>query len=152
MVGTTRFYGSQIGGRSDINYGYTDMPWKLMAWDLYYFFYFIWALPYILCPMTPADSEELSELSPTPANVWCIAVHAVLILMQLAGVLALPLLALLPVWVSAAIIGVFLLVNKALSMVLNRRGVEYHSDPKYAPALKEHAHEQWIYINGVATG
>ncbi len=149
---TTHFYGSQIGGQSEINYGYTDMPSKLMAWDLYYFFHFMWALPYILCPLTPADSEELSELSPTRANVWCIVVHVVLVLMQLGGVLSLLFLTLLPVWTAAAAVGIFLLVNKALSMLLNKSGVEYHSDPKYAPALDEHAHEQWIYINGVATG
>jgi hypothetical protein len=148
----TRFFGSQIGGRSVINYGYTDMPWKLMAWDVYYFFRFFWAIPYILWPLSPADSGELSELSPTLGNVWCIAIHVVLCVVQLAGTLALPCLVVLPVWTAALLIGVFLLANKVLCMLLNGRGVEYHSEPKYAPELPEHAHEQWIYINGVAAG
>ena len=59
----TKFVGSQIGGKSVINYSYTDMPWKLMAFDIYYFFVFIWALPHILLPMRPADSGDLAELS-----------------------------------------------------------------------------------------
>ncbi|KAL2163427.1 hypothetical protein VTH06DRAFT_5484 [Thermothelomyces fergusii] len=148
----TRFFGSQIGGRSVINYGYTDMPWKLMAWDVYYFFKYSWALPYILFPLSPADSAELSELSPTKENIWAIAVHVVLCILQLGGLLALPALVVLPIWTAAIIVGVFLLVNKLLCMLLNGKGVEYYSDAKYAPALPEHAHEQWIYINGVAAG
>ena len=148
----TRFFGSQIGGQSAVNYGYTDMPWRLMAWDVFYFFKFFWAIPYILWPLTPADSDELSELSPTWANIWCIAVHAVLCVVQLAGIIALPLLVLLPVWTAALLVALFMLLNKALCLLLNRRAVEYHSEAKYAPALPEHAHEQWIYINGVAAG
>jgi hypothetical protein len=58
----------------------------------------------------------------------------------------------LPVWTAAGLVALFMLVNKALCTLLNGEGVEYHSDPEYAPALPEHAHEQWIYINGVAAG
>ncbi|KAK4042982.1 hypothetical protein C8A01DRAFT_13427 [Parachaetomium inaequale] len=148
----TRFFGSQIGGRSVINYGYTDMPWKLMAWDVYYFFRFFWAIPYILWPLSPADSAELSELSPTWGNVWAVAIHLVLCVVQLAGIAVLPALVVLPVWTAAVLIGLFFLVNKVLCALLNGKEVEYHSDPKYAPELPEHAHEQWIYINGVAAG
>ncbi|AEO59922.1 hypothetical protein MYCTH_2308601 [Thermothelomyces thermophilus ATCC 42464] len=148
----TRFFGSQIGGRSVINYGYTDMPWKLMAWDVYYFFKYSWAIPYILWPLSPADSGELSELSPTKENIRAIAIHLVLCILQLGGLVALPALAVLPIWTATIIVGVFLLVNKLLCMLLNGKEVEYHSDPKYAPALPEHAHEQWIFINGVAVG
>jgi hypothetical protein len=148
----TRFFGSQIGGRFATNYSYTDMPWKLMASDVLYFFKFCWAVPYILWPLSPADSEELSELSPTWVNIWCIFLHVVLIVVQLAGLAALPLLVLLPVWTSALLAAFFVLLNKAMCLLLNSRAVEYHSEPKYAPALPEHAHEQWIYINGVAAG
>lgn len=148
----TRFFGSQIGGRSAINYGYTDFPWKLMAWDVYYFFRFFWALPYIVWPLSPADSAELSELSPTLGNVWCIVIHIVLCIVQLAGIAALPSLLVLPVWLAVVLAGVFLLINHVLCLLLNGKGVEYHSEPKYAPELPEHAHEQWIYINGVAAG
>ncbi|EAQ83304.1 hypothetical protein CHGG_09708 [Chaetomium globosum CBS 148.51] len=97
-----RFFGSQIGGRSVINYGYTDMPWKLMAWDIYNFFKFFWAIPYILWPLSPADSAELT----------------------------LPALVVLPVWTAILFITLFFLVNRILYSLLNGEGVEYHSDPK----------------------
>ncbi|KAK4242881.1 hypothetical protein C8A03DRAFT_10899 [Achaetomium macrosporum] len=148
----TCFFGSQIGGRSAINYSYTDMPWKLMAWDVYYFFQYLWAIPYILWPVRPADSAELSELSPTWGNLFSVAIHVVLCVLQLAGIVALPLLLVLPVWTAAGLLTLFMLVNKALCTLLNSERVEYHSDPEYAPALPEHAHEQWIFINGVAAG
>ncbi len=148
----TRFFGSQIGGKSVINYSYTDMPWKLMAWDVYYFFKFFWAIPYILWPLSPADSAELSELSFTSGNVFCIAVHVVLCVLQLAFIMALPVLVVLPVWTAVMAVALFLLVNKGLCTFLNGHAIEYRSDPKYAPELPEHAHEQWIFINGVAAG
>jgi len=128
------------------------MPYRLMAFDVYYFFKFIWALPYIVFPLTPADSGDLSELSFTRKNLFSLVVHFVLILLQLAFLVALPIVALLPVWTAAAVIGLFFLVNTLLASLLNGNTVEYHSDPEYAPALPEHAHEQWIFINGVAAG
>lgn len=148
----TLFLGSQIGGSSVINYSYTDMPWRLMAWDLFYFFKYFWALPYLVWPVTPDDSEELCELSPTRANMFCLAVHLVLCILQLAFLAALPLLAFLPIWTAAAAVAVFMLVNAGICRLLNGDRVEYQSDAKYAPARPEHAHEQWIYINGVAAG
>ncbi|RYP46545.1 hypothetical protein DL768_007261 [Monosporascus sp. mg162] len=33
-------FGSQIGGESVINYSYTDMPFKLLSKDIFYFFYY----------------------------------------------------------------------------------------------------------------
>ncbi|KAK4143072.1 uncharacterized protein C8A04DRAFT_12723 [Dichotomopilus funicola] len=148
----TRFFGSQIGGRSVINYGYTDMPWKLMAWDVYYFFRFFWAIPYIVWPLTPTDSGDLSELAPTWGNAWALFIHLLLGIVQVAGLVLLPALVVLPVWTAGLALGGFFLVNRVLYSLLNGEGVEYHSDPKYAPALPEHAHEQWIFINGVAAG
>lgn len=148
----TKFVGSQIGGKSVINYSYTDMPWKLMAFDVYYFFVFIWALPHILLPMTPCDSGDLAELSVTRGNLFCIAIHFVLCILQLGFIISLPLMILLPIWTAVLAIALFFGLNHLLCMLINGKVVEYHSDPKYAPALPEHAHEQWIFINGVAVG
>jgi len=153
--GNTKFFGSQIGGTSVINYSYTDMPWRLMAFDVYYFFKFIWALPYIIMPLTPADSGDLDELSFTRQNLFCILIHFILCILQLGFILSLPALFLLPIWTAVLLVAVFMFVNKSLCTLLNGPSssqVEYHSDPKYAPALPEHAHEQWIFINGVAVG
>ncbi|EGO55384.1 hypothetical protein NEUTE1DRAFT_85645 [Neurospora tetrasperma FGSC 2508] len=148
----TKFFGSQIGEQSVINYSYTDRPLKLMAFDIYYFFKFIWALPYVLIPLSPSDSGDLDELSITRGNLFCVGLHAILVVLQLGFIVTLPTLILFPVWTAALAIGLFILVNHGLCTFLNGKEVEYHSDPKYAPALPEHAHEQWIFINGVAVG
>lgn len=152
MAGTTKFFGSQIGGKSVINYAYTDDPWRLFAYDIYYFFVFAWSLPWILMPIQPCDSGDLDELAFTRKNLFCIFIHFVLCIMQLSFILVLPFALLLPVWLVAAAMVAFFTVNSLLCMLLNGTTVEYWSDEKYAPALPEHAHEQWVFLNGVAVG
>ncbi len=149
---STEFFGSQLGGKSVINYSYTDLPWVLVGYDIFYFFKFIWALPYILFPATPADSGDLDELAFTRKNGFCIAIHFILCVLQLAGIACLPFMILLPVWTAILLVGGFMLANYGLCSLLNGKDVEYWSDPEYAPELPEHAHEQWIFINGVAVG
>lgn len=151
-MNSTKFFGSQIGGKSVISYSYTDMPSKLLAADVYSFFTFSWAIPYVLLPITPADSGELDELSFTPQNIFCIAVHFILCILQLIFILSLPFAILFPVWTVALALALFTLVNYGLCTFLNGNVTEYHSDPEYAPQLPEHEHEQWIFINGVAVG
>lgn len=148
------FFGSQLGDEDVINYSYTDDPWRLMAWDTYYFFYYIKYLPYVLFPYRPTDSGDLSELSPTRGNLFSILIHAILVVFQLAFLLFLPPLALiLPLWTTLLIAATFMIVNKALSSLLNGPGIIFHSDPQYAaPDQPQHAHESWIFLNGVAVG
>jgi hypothetical protein len=152
MPTSKTFFGSQVGGKSVINYSYTDLPWRLLGWDVFYFCKFFWALPYILLPITPSDSGDLDELSFTVENIFCVVVHAILVVLQLLFVLALPLAIILPIWMVVLGIAAFLLLNNGLCMLLNGEKVTYQSDPKYARALPQHAHEQWIFINGVAVG
>ena len=149
---STEFFGSQLGGKSVINYSYTDLPWILFGHDIYYFFAFLWALPYILFPISSSDSGELDELSWTTRNVYCIVVHFILCILQLIFILVSPWMLLLPVWMSLLAIGLFCLLNYGLCSLLNGKELEYWSDPQYAEELPEHAHEQWIFINGVAAG
>lgn len=151
-MGSTKFLGSQVGGSSVISYSYTDFPWKLLAWDIYYFTQYIWALPWIVWPITPADSGELDELAFTRQNLFCIFMHVVLCILQIAFILALPFVILLPIWVAGLGLGAFFAVNYLLCLLLNGPTLTYTSDPKYAPALPEHAHEKWIFLNGVAVG
>ncbi|KAI1826385.1 hypothetical protein F4861DRAFT_105338 [Xylaria intraflava] len=148
----TEFISSQIGGKSVINYSYTDMPWKLAAYDVRYFFTFAWALPWILWPVRPCDGGHFDELSCTAENVWCICIHVVLVIWQLAFLILLPVSLFLPVYIFAAALGAFFLINWLLCRCLNGKTITYESDPKYAPALEEHQHEQWIFLNGVAVG
>ncbi|KAK4172829.1 hypothetical protein QBC36DRAFT_196069 [Triangularia setosa] len=154
MISSTAFIGSQTGGESVINYSYTDLPWTLMMWDVYYFFHYLWAIFYVVWPMTPTDSGELSELSFTCGNMLSLGVHMVLVVLQLGFIVALPFMVLLPVWMAVGMMAGFMGANKLLCMILNGRGdqVEYHSDPEYAEAKKEHEGEVWIFINGVAAG
>lgn len=151
-VENTEFFGSQVGGQSVINYAYTDLPWKLLVWDIRTFFTFAWALPWILWPVRPCDGGHFDELSFTRANVFCIFVHAILIVLQLGFILLLPFTVLLPVWMVLIGLGIFFSVNWVLCRMLNGSALTFKSDPKYAPELDEHAHEKWIFLNGVAVG
>jgi hypothetical protein len=151
---TVDFYGSQVDNPTVINYSYTDRPSRLLLWDVYYFFYYIWALPYIILPLKPLDSGHLSELAPTRGNMWCIFIHVILAILQLAMIVLLPPVALvLPLWATLAIVAVFVAVNKGLCTLINADQVLFHSDPEYAaPNQDKFAHEQWIFLNGVACG
>ncbi|KAI0969018.1 hypothetical protein F4678DRAFT_177454 [Xylaria arbuscula] len=148
----TEFFGSQVGGQSVINYSYTDLPWKLVAYDIKYFFTFAWALPWIVWPVRPCDGGHFDELSFTADNLWCIFIHVVLFILQLLFLISLPLAFLLPVYLFIAALALFFLINSLLSRCLNGNTIIYESDPKYAPALVEHQHEQWVFLNGVAVG
>ncbi|KAI3319792.1 hypothetical protein HD806DRAFT_547689 [Xylariaceae sp. AK1471] len=148
----TEFFGSQVGGKSVINYSYTDLPWKLVAWDIKCFFTFAWALPWILWPVRPCDGDHFDELSYTADNVWCIFIHVLLVILQLFFLISLPVTLVLPVYLFIAALAVFFTVNWLLCRCLNGKTITYESDPKYAPALEEHQHEQWIFLNGVAVG
>ncbi|EJT68656.1 hypothetical protein GGTG_13772 [Gaeumannomyces tritici R3-111a-1] len=143
---------SQGGGRSVINYSYTDLPWRLLGYDVYYFFRFFWAIPYIVVPINKPLSGSMSELAPTRQNAFCIAIHVLLCILQLVFILLLPFAAILPGWISALAIGAYLFLNTLICKLLNGKEETYLSTEKYAPKLEQHAHEQWIYLNGVAAG
>jgi hypothetical protein len=151
---TVDFYGSQVDNPTVINYSYTDKPSRLLLWDVYYFFYYIWALPYIILPWKPFDSGHLSELAPTRGNLWCVFIHVILAILQLAMIVCLPPVALvLPLWTTLAIVAVFVGVNTGLCTLINAKEVLFYSNPEYAaPNQKKFAHEQWIFLNGVACG
>lgn len=152
-VDRTEFFGSQVGGKSVINYGYTDMPMKLFIWDVKTFFTFIWFLPWVIWPIRPCDSGEFAELSFTRGNMYCLFIHAILIVLQLGFLLVIvPLSILLPVWMVILGLAGLYAINWLLVRPLNGHSLTYTSDPKYAPALAEHAHEKWVFINGVAAG
>ena len=152
MGSATEYYRSQIGGTTVINYCYTDPPFKLLVKDIYYFFVYCWALPWILLPLWPCGSGELDELYPSWKNMFCIFVHLTLAILQLAFILALPVAIVFPLWISATGVSAFMLLNWALCKLLNSKDIIFHSDEKFAKDLPEHAHEQWVFLNGVAVG
>lgn len=152
VMDRTEYFGSQVGGESVINYSYTDMPWRLLMWDVRCFFTFAWALPWVVWPVRPCDGGHFDELSFTWENIWCMLLHAILIVLQLFFILTLPLALLFPVWMVGLGLAAFFTLNWLLCLGLNGKTITFDSDPKYAPALEEHAHEQWIFLNGVAVG
>ncbi|KAH7322858.1 hypothetical protein B0I35DRAFT_426607 [Stachybotrys elegans] len=152
MGRATDFYQSQIGDGTVINYSYTDIPWRLLAQDTYYFFSYCWALPWIIFPLSPCGSGELDELYPSRKNIFCLVIHGILVVLQLVFILSLPFLLLLPMWAGVGYVGAFMLLNWLLCKLLNGKEITFHSDEKYAKAHPEHQHEQWIFLNGVAAG
>lgn len=152
MDAATEFYRSQLGDVSVINYGYTDFPWKLLIKDVYYFFVYSWALPWVVMPLSPWGSGNLDELYPSAKNLFCITVHFILIILQLGFIVGIFATVFFPLWMGALFVGSFLLLNWTLCLLLNGNGITFHSDEQYAQAKPEHAHEQWIFLNGVAVG
>ncbi|KAF5590805.1 alpha beta-hydrolase [Fusarium pseudocircinatum] len=151
-MGATQYYRSQIGEESVIDYSHTDFPFKLLAKDVYYFFVYVWALPWVIWPVYPFKCKVFDELYPSPQNVFCVVVHLVLFFLQLGFIIALPFSVVFPVWMAAAGIAGFMFTNWLICKLLNGSKETYTSDEKYAKARPEHAHEQWVFLNGVAVG
>jgi len=150
----TRFYGSQVGGKVVTPHSYTDSPAVLIRHDLWTALKFFMLLPYIVFPLTPQGSAQFCELYPSGANLYNIFLHLVLVLMQLPFILSIPFWIIMPVplfWILAGVT-VFFTVNHGICYLLNGPKMRYESDPKYSTVRKEHAHEQWIFLNGVAVG
>nr|CEG04689.1 unnamed protein product [Fusarium clavum] len=151
-MGATQYYRSQIGENSVIDYSHTDPPFKLLAKDIYYFFIYVWALPWVVWPIYPLATKGFDELYPSSQNIFCVVVHLVLIILQLGFILALPFAIVLPVWLAGTGIAGFMTLNWLLCKLLNGKQETYTSEEKYAKELPEHAHEQWVFLNGVAVG
>ncbi|TVY82912.1 hypothetical protein LSUE1_G001896 [Lachnellula suecica] len=148
----TKFYGSQVGGKSVTPHSYTGSPLELLRHDIFSALGFYDLLFNIVFPINPCGSGEFCELYPSFANLWAMFLHLVLILMQLPFILSVPFWLLFPGWVVLLGILGFGVVNKAVCFLLNGSRLRFRSNPKYAGLKKEHEHEQWIFLNGVAVG
>ncbi|KAH7155182.1 hypothetical protein B0J13DRAFT_219862 [Dactylonectria estremocensis] len=148
----TQFYRSQVGESSVIDYSHTDFPWRLFVKDIYFFFVYIWSLPWIIWPIFTPGPREFNELAITPQNIFCIVIHAILVVLQLLFLVGLVFSVFFPLWMVILGIAAFMVVNWAMCKLLNGSKEKYDSDEKYAKALPQHAHEQWVFLNGVAVG
>lgn len=73
--------------------------------------------------------------------------------MQVLFLACLPYAIFFPIWMVVTGVGAFLTANRMFCSLLNKgRATIYTSDRKYAVALPEHAHEEWIFVNGIAVG
>lgn len=147
-----KFFGSKVGGGLVNEYNYTDVPSKLLLWDLYYVFYYAWAIPLIVRPLRPRDGNRFDELAWGWRNAYCVAVQMVLIVMQLGFLMCIPVAFFVPPWATAVFVAAFWAVNVLLCWTLNGSRMTYVSDPKYTMGREAHEHEKWLYINGIATG
>lgn len=158
MAGTvktkTKFYGSNVGGGLINKYKYTDVPNKLLFWDIFYVFYYARSLPLIIRPLWPKgpSEREFDELAWGGWNAYCIAVHTILIVMQLGFLMSIPVAFFVPPWVTAVFVAAFWAVNSLLCWTLNGKVTTHWSNDEYTKGKEVHKNEQWLYINGIATG
>lgn len=146
---------TKTAGPSVANHSYTGSPIRLLIHDLAHVVRLAWAVPYFVWPLRPTGL--LSELALTLANVWCIAVHVILSLLQVSFLFGIFPAAcmLLPAWTCALLAATFIGMNQlACRLFLNgwRGEAIIHSSPECATSKQEHAGEQWIFLNGVGTG
>lgn len=148
------FYPSQIGSILVTPLSYTASPFKLILDDLLLVFSNLAWLPWVFLPLTPAPSGDLCELSPTVRNLIDLSLQAFLFFFQLCLLLSIPLWILMPVWMLAIIFIMLWVFHYLISFILNgpRSVRTYESAPEYAQRRREHAHERWLYLNGVCTG
>lgn len=151
----TRFISGQSAGQEVIDYSYTDNPFKLMFWDVYYFFKYAKFLPNIVIPLLPTSSGDMCELALTWGNLHCLFVHSILIVLQLGFLLVVPPMAvLLPLWVTVLSVAAFFVVNQGLCRILNgSSGLIFESEPDFAHEDQDKfVSEKWFFLNGVAVG
>ncbi|PVH77473.1 hypothetical protein DL98DRAFT_423674 [Cadophora sp. DSE1049] len=148
----TKFYGSQVGGKSTTPHSYTSSPLGLLKHDILSALQFYLYLPYIVFPLRPQLSGPLCELYPSRGNLYDMFLHLILIVMQLPFVLSVPFWLMFPVWTVVGGVAVFVMVNESVCYLLNGSEMEVESKKEYAERKKEHEHEQWIFLNGVAVG
>lgn len=107
----------------------------------------------IVLPVFPLRSGALDELYPSPANIYAITLHTILIIAQLGFIGSLLPLALfgLPVLFYVAYLIGFVVINHAVSGLLNGRPRRYVSQVDLS-GWPRHDDEKWYFINGVAVG
>ncbi|KAF7933197.1 hypothetical protein EAE99_003082 [Botrytis elliptica] len=149
-----KFYPSQIGSNLVTPLSYTASPAKLFLQDLWVVFVNLRFVPGIFLPLTPTPSGVLDELYPSAGNLFDLALHAVLFFLQLCFILSIPIWMMMPVWVVATGFTIFWVFNYYLCLILNGSAsvTTCESAPEYAQRKEEHAHERWVYMNGVCTG
>lgn len=149
-----KYYPSQIGSKLVTPLSFTASPMRLLFGDLWTVIVNLRFAPCIFLRLTPTTSGNLCELSPSLNNLYNIALHIVLFVLQLGFLLSIPIWVLMPVWMVAGGFTLFWVLNLSTCLLLNGSSLvrTYESAPEYAQKKEEHAHEQWIFLNGVCTG
>ncbi|MCJ1251959.1 hypothetical protein MMC30_009197 [Trapelia coarctata] len=133
-------------------------PFSLIASDFGFVVKLYRDLPGIFLPLMPSprQSENLDELYPSYSNLRDIILHAILVLLQAAFILSLPLCLLLtmfvPLTVTCIWFAIFAVVDLLLCRLLNGPSVKqfYIGHPPSGTDIDPT--EKWLFINGIATG
>ncbi|KAI9802389.1 MAG: hypothetical protein M1833_001895 [Piccolia ochrophora] len=141
---------------STIPLPYTSSPLRLLWSDIKLFFHYAYALPGIIIPLGPWGSGALDELYPSPANIFDISLHLVLVAIHLLVLISIPVCLFVPVPLGAFVlyITLFLSVNYLVCLSLNGTKSTLESEVELGPrsVLNQHNDERWIFLNGVAVG
>lgn len=150
---STVFFGSQLGGSSVTSYSYTDSPFRLLLQDAMLCIRYISHFPSLFMPLTPWQSGAMDELYPSTENISALSLQFILLVGQCCLIATITGIAMFPTWLSAAAVMGFIMVNNLICRyLLNGSENITWSNPDLVPFKREHNREQWIFINGVATG
>lgn len=149
-----KFFPSQIGSPKLSTYSYTGSPLLLLRHDIYLALKYLSFAPFIVFPLSPHLSGHLCELYPSLPNLWNMFLHFVLMLLQLPFLFSIPFWIIIPTPLSMILlcVAVFWAANWCVWRLLNGGQMQFYSQDKFAGKKKEHEHEQWIFLNGVAVG
>jgi hypothetical protein len=140
---------------------YTANPILLIANDLVLFLQITFTrkitagLLSTVLPLFPFRAGALDELSFTWPNMYCVALHTLLIVVQTPFLISLVPLAFfnLPILYFAYVV-LFVMGNQWFTVLLNgrRRMTPFQSHPDCVKGWPKHEKEQWVFINGVSVG
>jgi hypothetical protein len=148
----TRFLPSEIGDPAESPTPYTGNPFLLCWLDIALFFKNFRSVLGILVPWSEWHCKELDELYPSPQNLITIAIHGVLIIVQIIFVVSLPLVAFLPLWVVIVYVGAVMALTGAISWTLNGSEDYFESQTDLGDDKRRFEHECWLFMNGVSVG
>ncbi|KAK7191886.1 hypothetical protein PSPO01_02335 [Paraphaeosphaeria sporulosa] len=131
---------------------YTGSPLLLCLSDLRLFLALTSTLSGILTPLTQWRAGALDELYPSLPNLYCLFLHAFLLLFQSIFLLSLPFLIALPIWVVGVYFAGVYSVTVAVAFLLNGSEDVLHSSVDLGEEGDRHGGECWIYLNGVSVG
>ncbi|KAI9765925.1 MAG: hypothetical protein M1840_007066 [Geoglossum simile] len=148
------FLPAQVDAASSTNaLPFTDSPSWLIWSDVKLFFSVLSYVWTIVTPMYSFGSGKLDEMYPSFNNIVCMALHAILIVLQSLFIITIPLWFLypLPLNVLAVYVVLFWMANKVIWGWLNGDGKPLTSKVPM-DGWEEHDDEKWIFMNGISVG
>jgi hypothetical protein len=131
---------------------YTSAPLSLVRIDILLFFRNFFYLLNIILPLGPWPSGELDELKPSGPNLVAIALHLLLVILQVGFIISLPICLFLPLSTVVVYIAVFFAINAAICKIINGRREDVHVSKTDLSRFPRRENESWIFLNGVAVG